>query len=301
LNSKILVTGSEGLIGRALAQSLFTDGCDVKKFDIKATKSEEYGDIRDLTTVRKAIDGVNGIIHLAAVSRVILGEQNPKLCWETNVGGMCNIITSLTELTVTPWILFASSREIYGESDNLPVKEDTIYNPINVYAKTKTACEKIILKARRNGLRTAVVRLSNVYGDVNDYNDRVIPAFARQAVLGKTLRVEGDLNTFDFTHLEDTVRGIQKIIRILESGEDNPPPIHLLTGIPTSLGELAKIIIELAGSKSEIIIGPSRSYDVSNFYGCPQRAKEILGWVAKISIREGLVRFIKNIQNQLDS
>jgi nucleoside-diphosphate-sugar epimerase len=135
---------------------------------------------------------------------------------------------------------------------------------------------------------------------VNDHADRVVPAFARAAVNGEALRVDGRDHTFDFTHLEDTVIGLIKMIELLRKENTAPPPLHLLTGCQTSLHELARLAIEAAGGSSSIREAPPRSYDVSHFFGDPDRAKEVLGWESMISIREGMSRLVKDFQDQED-
>jgi nucleoside-diphosphate-sugar epimerase len=128
-----------------------------------------------------------------------------------------------------------------------------------------------------------------------------VPAFARAAALGTPLSVQGTDHTFDFTHLEDTVRGIARLVVRLERGEPPPPPIHLLTGQPTTLGELAALAVELAGTRAPIERDPPRTFDVSHFVGDPARAAAQLGWSSEITIRAGLRRLVHDFQRELDT
>src|SRR5690606_18739564 len=189
----------------------------------------------------------------AAVSRVIWGERDPALCRATNEGGTRNVLHAALASPRRPWIVFASSREVYGEPDALPVGEDAPLRPVNVYGETKIAGERLLEEARGAGLATAIVRLSNVYGSVHDHVDRVVPAFARSALAGDPLRIDGAEHTFDFTHIDDTARGIAAVIDALEAGERRLPAIHLLTGVPTTLGELASAAVDLAASASPLV------------------------------------------------
>ena len=264
MDGPILVTGSEGLVGRALRAALATRGTEVVGLDLRGSCGEG-GDVRDVRCVRNSVVGCRGIIHLAAVSRVVWGERDPQGCWDVNVGGLHNVIKAAVESTRRPWLLFASSREVYGQPDHLPVTEDAPFLPVNVYGRCKVEGERLVEAARAGGLRAAVVRLSNVYGSTRDYPDRVLPAFARAAVRGSVLRVEGEDNAFDFTHLDDTVRGLLALIELLSEGETPPPPIHLLTGRPTTLGRLAALAVEIAGTEAPIVRGPPRPFDVSRF------------------------------------
>ncbi|AKT40585.1 NAD-dependent epimerase/dehydratase family protein [Chondromyces crocatus] len=289
----LLITGSEGLIGRALGQSLVASGFEIRGLDLRARAGIGQGDVRVLETVRERMRDCVGVVHLAAVSRVIWGEQDPQGCWETNVGGTGNVLTAALGAQHRPWVLFASSREVYGQPRDVPVSEDAPLAPLNVYGRSKVMGERLLEEVREAGLRTAVVRLSNVYGSPEDHPDRVVPAFARAALLRGQLRVDGAGNTFDFTHLSDTVRGLVGLVAALEGGEGKLPPVHLVTGIPTTLGALARLAVTLAGTGAEVVEAAPRDFDVSHFHGSPQRAKEILGWEAQVSIEAGLAKLIE--------
>lgn len=146
-----------------------------------------HGDVTRLTDIEEAIQNCTGVVHLAAVSRVVWGQRDPDLCWRTNVAGLQNLIRLALAQRSKPWVLFSSSREVYGQAPSLPVAETTALNPLSVYARSKAEGERIVLGARNQGLQTAVLRLSNVYGCTKDHADRVIPAFAGAAVEGLAL------------------------------------------------------------------------------------------------------------------
>lgn len=288
----ILVTGSEGLIGSALCQLLAKSGYRVEKLDTRSTDSGERGDIRDEELVKRRMRGCRGVVHLAAVSRVADGESDPELCWQTNVIGTEVIMRAAADMPIRPWVLLASSREVYGEPESLPVREDCPMRPVNVYGRSKAAAERVALAWRRNGIETAVVRLANVYGALNDHPKRVTPAFARAAAAGELLQVHGRSNTFDFTHLDDVTLGLLSVVEALQAGEVLPP-IHFATGQATTLGELADIAVQLAGNRSKVAEVPAPSYNVSRFVGDPTRARELLGWQARVKIGEGVLRLIE--------
>ena len=297
----VLVTGSEGLIGRALVGLLERRGHTVQRFDLRA-RPEDPGrrDVLDPDALRGAIAGCAGLVHLAAVSRVIHGERDPELCWRTNVDGTRHVIEAALQSRLRPWVLFASSREVYGQPRRLPATEDAPLEPVNVYGRSKLAAERHVLGARGAGLRTGVVRLSNVYGSTADHADRVVPAFARGAAAGAALRVDGREHVFDFTHLDDTVRGLHALIEALDAGEADLPPIHLLTGVPTTLGALAELASAAGGGRSRIVDAPPRSFDVSHFHGDPSLSQRLLGWRAAIHVEEGVRRLVADFKRLLD-
>ena len=125
---------------------------EVRGLDIRAGGAET-GDVRDPIDVKNALRGCIGIVHLAAVSRVVWGERDPDLCWKTNVEGFRNVLEAADQLAIKPWVVFASSREVYGQPEQLPANEETVLRPVNVYARTKVAGEQLVAEARGRGLR----------------------------------------------------------------------------------------------------------------------------------------------------
>jgi nucleoside-diphosphate-sugar epimerase len=274
-----------------LVSALTSRGVAVACLDIKANGAA-HGDVRDRDRVREALAGTDGVIHLAAVSRVIWGEREPGLCWSTNVGGLTNVLELAAASARRPWVIFASSREVYGQCDRLPTTEDCQVRPVNVYGRSKVEGEQLVIAAQRDGVRACTVRLSNVFGSTADHADRVVPAFARAAALGRELRVDGADQTFDFTHIDDVIRGIVTLTKLLAGSGVVPPPIHFASGIPTTLGELAAAAVRIAGSASSIRLAPPRDFDVARFFGSPARAEALLGWSPRIGLEEGLTRLI---------
>ena len=297
--SAILVTGSEGLIGAAVCELLAKSGYRVEKLDLRSSDPDQKGDIRDEAFVQQRMKGCRGVIHLAAISRVADGESDPELCWQTNVIGTEVVMRAAAAMPIRPWVLLASSREVYGEPGQMPVREDTPMRPVNVYGRSKAAAERVALAWRRSGVDTAVVRLANVYGGLNDHPKRVAPAFARGAVEGAVLSVCGRENTFDFTHLDDVALGLLSVVEALQAGEVLPP-IHLASGLPTTLGELAELAAGLGGGRAKIAEVPAPTYNVSLFVGDPSRAHELLGWQTRIKIGEGMNRLIKAYREELE-
>ncbi|MGI9434146.1 MAG: NAD-dependent epimerase/dehydratase family protein [Geminicoccaceae bacterium] len=289
--SAILVTGSEGLIGIAFCDLLEKSGYRVRKFDLRSSDPGHRGDIRDEAAMQEAMKGCRGVVHLAAISRVADGESDPELCWQTNVIGTEVVMRAAASMPIRPWVLLASSREVYGEPSQLPVREDYPMRPVNVYGRSKAAAERVALAWRRSGVETAVVRLANVYGATNDHARRVAPAFARGSMEGEVLQVCGRDNTFDFTHLDDVTLGLLSVVEALQAGEVLPP-IHLASGLPTTLGELADLAASLGGNRAKVAEVPAPEYNVSRFVGDPSRARELLGWQARVKVGEGMNRLI---------
>jgi UDP-glucose 4-epimerase len=298
MRKQILITGSCGLVGSATARTLESAGFAVRGFDVAAPRPEDRGDVCDAKAVREAVAPCAGVLHLGAISRVLWGERSPERCWATNVEGTRNVLQAVASTGGPAFAVVASSREVYGQADALPVAEDAARRPINAYGRSTVAAEDLTEAARRHGVRAAVVRLSNVYGSACDHRDRVVPAFARAATRDAPLRVDGAAHTFDFTHIDDVARGLTALVLRLDAGAEPPPPIHLVSGIGTTLGELAQLVVSLAGAASAITQAPPRDYDVARFRGDPARAAALLEWRPRVPLRDGLARLIADLREE---
>lgn len=283
--SKVIITGSKGLIGTALKDLLEYKGISIEDYDI-LDDLDGSNNILDQERLFDRMKDCVGVVHLAAVSRVIWGQKDPEKCMRVNVTGTHNVVSAAQKVGVK-WMIYASSREVYGAAETLPVSEDVSLMPVNVYGQSKLDAENLVISARQSGLNTAICRFSNVYGSTDDHPDRVIPAFTYAAAHGETIRVEGQDNIFDFNHVTDTANGISLAVDALNLNEQLPP-IHFVSGRGTSLKELASICVGMGRSHTKIEQHPPRKYDVDRFIGDPTRAESILGWKRTVSLEDGL-------------
>jgi nucleoside-diphosphate-sugar epimerase len=292
LGERVLVTGSSGLIGRAVIPRLALAGARPARLDVRESSPPARTDLRDPDALRRALAEADGIIHLGAVSRVVWGERDPQACWAVNVDATRAILKIAFEAPRPPWVIYASSREVYGQQDSFPVPESASLAPLNVYARSKVAAEELVWQARDGGLRAAVVRFSSVYGDVEDHIDRVVPAFASAAARGGVMRLDGAECGFDYTHVSDVAEGVLQIARMLSAGEQRLPVLHLVSGVRTTLRDLAEIAAAAGSRDVRMIEAPARPFDVTNFCGDPRRAAEILGWRSTVSVPAGVGRLV---------
>ena len=251
-------------------------------------------DIRGVDSMKEYFESnsFDGIIHLAAVSRVAVAEENKLECVETNLLGTKNIINSAVNNPDT-WIIYASSREIYGEPSTLPVKETDLPNPLNIYGESKLKAEEYI---RRFVKKYVIFRFSNVYGNEFDLDSRVIPNFVKKAMNDEPLIIEGGDQIIDFTYIDDTVNSILRAIGLLEQGNITNDTIHLSPGKGNTLKTLITHIELLLEKSVNVIIKDKRDYDVVKFIGDPTHRINILGNVKFKSLYEGLEVYIEKLR-----
>ena len=292
--TKILITGAEGLIGRAARVALEGEGYAVGGCDLRAARAAEQFDFRDARRLRAALAGCDGVLHLAAVSRVVWGEMYPGLCSSINVGGVRSLIKTIAAMPHPMWLVFASSREIYGTPPRLPCRPDTPPNPENLYARTKLAGEAMVRDFRDKGGCAAVLRFSNVFGSVADYHDRVAPAFAGAAARGGVLRVRGGDSTFDFTPLADAVDAVVRMVRAVDRGACGMPPVDIVTGRSISLMNLAQTALAHGGG--DIVVEERQPFYPAHFQGDPGAAQKHLGWVARRPVADAVGQLVEDFK-----
>jgi nucleoside-diphosphate-sugar epimerase len=290
--ASILVTGSRGLIGRHLIPLLRQAGHSVRYFDI--ADRDKALDLRHDEALADVLASVDGVIHLAAVSRVVWGQKDPENCVLTNTDATQKLLSLCLGRKHKPWVIYSSSREVYGQAQRLPVKEDDPLEPMNVYAMSKVDAERACRAAQESGLVANVVRFSSVYGCPEDHPDRVVPAFARAAATGGTIRLEGRDNVLDFTFIDDVVRGVMKVVQLTNEGE-KLPPVHFVSGVGTTLGALASMAQAISRFRVEVVETSPRTYDVSRFIGDPSRAASVLGWAATTTIESGFEKLVQRL------
>jgi len=292
-----------GFIGISLAKKLSKLNYSVTLFDIRDSnknekpylKCENINFIKGGTNDTKLLAKIfnenifDGIIHLAAVSRVVVAQKNPNECIKTNINGTQSLLLALENLTYQPWLIFGSSREVYGEPKELPVKEFFEKNFVNIYGNSKIQGENLFISfAKANGSNCLILRFANVYGNQYDLFDRVIPKFIRAIFFGEELTIEGGGQIIDFTHIDDTVDTILKSIQYMKENEGIIDDFHILPGTRWSLYQLIDYVENILDKKAIIKRNEKRNYDVEKFIGDPRKIKTILKSRDFLSLEDGL-------------
>ncbi len=295
--TKLLITGSSGMIGTALFSELTQRGFEVIGFDKKENKWSEdankktvLGDLGSQKDLENIPNDIDFIVHCAANARVFDLVKNPLLAKE-NFDTTFNILNFAKENNISKFIL-ASSREVYGNTDYSIHNEDEAYvkNCESPYTASKVGSEALVHSFNQcYGIDFTILRYSNVYGKF-DESDRVIPLFISLAKEDKDLYVYGEDKILDFTYIDDCIEGTLKAI--LKFNKAKNETYNIASGTGTSILEVAQMLKDELNSKSSIITKPSRTGEVTKFIADIEKANKILGYKPNTSIEEGIKRTV---------
>ena len=282
---KVVVTGGAGFIGSHLIDRLVEDDVGevvaIDNFSRGRVENIAHlsgtpqfhlieGDVRDTGLLREALSGAVLVYHLAAQSRVLDAVRNFDYTFETNVIGTYNVLRAAVETGVSR-VVFASSREVYGEPISLPVDEESPLLPVNSYGASKMAGEAYCRAFRREvGLETVILRLANVYGP-RDFG-RVIPHWFDEATSGRELTVFGGKQVLDVVWIHQVVDAFRRVGVI----EGSVPPINIGTGTGTRIVDLARRIARVVEVQPKVRLEAARPMEVTRYIAGVQRMREIL-------------------------
>lgn len=294
---KILVTGSSGMIGTRLCEKLLERGdyvCGVDKIEnkwsVNVNKITWRDNLLKFYSKQPHWNSADIVIHLAANARVYDLVVHPELAME-NIQMLFNTLELCRKSNIKKFI-FASSREVYGNSDKDVYKEtdQQVDNCESPYTASKIAGEALVRSyCQCYGIDFIIYRFSNVYG-MYDESDRVIPLFIRKCKEGKVLEVFGQEKSLDFTYIDDTVKGIMLGIDSFDSVKNNV--YNISSGIATSIIDVAKMIRDMTNAKIEIEVSKSRTGEITKYIGDYSKAELILGYTPTVDIKKGLEKTI---------
>lgn len=297
--SHYLVTGGAGFIGTNLVKELLARDHEVRvldnysggKFDNRVQAGAEYveGDIRNPGDLEKAMAGIDGVFHTAAVPRMPYSVEHPQETNENNVTGTLNMLVAARTAGVKR-VVYSASSSAYGDQNIFPFVETMKPHPMSPYGLQKYVGEEYCrLFYELYGLETVSLRYFNVYGPYLDPNGAyalVIGKFLRQKRAGEPMTVCGDGEYYrDYTHVSDIVAAN---ILAMESGSvGHGEVINVGNGQPHSVNELVKLI----GGEFKFIDprpGDPRKTEADNAL-----AKKLLGWQPKMALKDGIAALKK--------
>jgi len=232
------------------------------------------GDIRDEAALSASLPGVEVVFHLAAQANVIGSEADKDYAFTTNVVGTYTLL-KMAERAGVRRVIFSSSREVYGDSEELPVREAASLAPKNAYGASKVAGEMYFRIAQAHQvLETVIFRLANVYGPRD--SERVIPLWIERARQGQELLLYGGDQLIDFVWVGDAVEALARSA-LPNHQHLVGQTINIGTGMGTPILELARRILALSGSQSTLRQLPARSVEVRRYVADPVRLENLLG------------------------
>lgn len=296
---KTLVTGGAGFIGSHIARFLLARGDEVVVVDNFSTGKRENieglditlveADIRDLDSIKNAVEGVDTVFHQAALCSVARSVADPVSTHQVNSTGTLNIFEA-SRLAGVRRVVFASSSSVYGDSKTLPKDESMPTSPLSPYAISKLTTEFYgELYERMFGLETVALRYFNVFGPRQDPNSdyaAVIPNFAKALLTNTPIQVHGDgTQTRDFTFIDNVVQA-----NILASQSTTAPgqAINVACGGRWSLLDLIAILEEATHEKARVEFVDSRVGDIKHSEASVAKARELLGYKPEVEFRQGI-------------
>jgi UDP-glucuronate decarboxylase len=311
LENRVLVTGGAGFLGSHLCERLLADGklvvCVDNYFTGARRNIESLLDHKCFELLRHDVTfplyvEIDEIFNLACPASPVHYQHDPVQTTKTNVHGAINMLGLAKRVKAK--ILQASTSEVYGDPHVHPQTEDYWghVNPIGVrscYDEGKRCAETLFFDYwRQHRLRIKVARIFNTYGPRMHPNDgRVVSNFIVQALLGRDVTIYGDgMQTRSFCYVDDLVDGL---VRLMATSDEVTGPVNLGNPVDFTIGELARTVIELTGSRSRLVHGPAPQDDPRQRQPDISRARQLLSWAPRTPLKDGLTRTIAYFERLL--
>jgi dTDP-glucose 4,6-dehydratase len=309
---KVLITGASGFIGSHTVESALDRGYSVRvflrynstgyvgnlRFLGKKLKEIEifWGDIRDYTSVLRAVKGVDYVIHLAAQISVPYSFQNPIDFAMNNVVGTTNILKASVECGISKFV-YTSTSEIFGGSDE-PLNEDSLRIPKSPYSASKVGADAMVKSFFYTyDLNTLILRPFNTFGPRQSIR-ALIPWIIYQGLRSEKVKLGNLEPKRDFTYVKDTVEGI---LLALEKETEGGDEINLGTGRSFSVMEVVEVVSKVLGKNLKVEVEEKlkrpKKAEVFNLIADNSKAKRVLGWEPKWSFEEGVRETVEYVRS----
>ena len=300
-----LVTGGAGFIGSHLTEELVRRGHRVRVADSLITGKRSNldhipgvefleGDLADLDVARRAVEGVEYVLHQAAIPSVPRSVKDPITSNRANVDATVNTLVAARDAGVRR-LVFAASSSAYGDTPTLPKHERMATNPLSPYALQKVIGEQYLqMFTRLYGLETVSIRYFNVFGPRQDPSSPysgVISVFATALLENRppTIYCDGE-QTRDFTYVVNVVDGV---LRACEAPGANGEIINVATGGRISLNQLFEEMRRLVGGDARPVYADARAGDVLDSQADITKARELLGYEPIVAFEQGLQQTVE--------
>ncbi len=301
----LIVTGGAGFIGSHLTKYLIKRGHNVSVIDslrrgsfdnlreIKDQIDFQEIDILDYEKMKNVVKNADGIFHQAALGSVPQSFKEPEEYHRVNAIGTENVLKLAKEFGFK--VVYASSSSVYGNQDKFPIKEDAEKKPLNPYGQSKLESEQFAKKYADVGVKVIGLRYFNVFGIGQNPNYAgVVPKFIERLVQHKPPIIYGDGKQLrNFTFVDDVV---EANVLAFENKIEHAF-MNIATGVMTSVKELASIMIRLSGLSIEPTYEQVREGDIEKSQADISLAKNLINWVPKTTLEEGLEKIFPKIES----
>jgi nucleoside-diphosphate-sugar epimerase len=300
-----LVTGGAGFIGSHLTEELVRRGQRVRVVDSLITGKRQNlahipgvefieGDLADLAVAKRAVEGIDFVLHQAAIPSVPRSVQDPITSNTANIDASLNVLVAARDARVKR-LVYAGSSSAYGDAPTLPKVETMPAAPLSPYALQKLVAEQYCqMFTRLYGFETVTIRYFNVFGPRQDPSSPysgVISLFISALCERRQPTIYGDGNhTRDFTYVANVVDGV---LRACEAKRASGEVINVATGGRISLNQLFQTIRDLVGARVDPIYTDPRPGDVRDSQADIEKARRLLGYEPKVSFDEGLKKTVE--------
>lgn len=305
----VFVTGAGGFIGGHLCSRLVELGANVRGLVRYNSRNDRgtldwldpaiareidvvLGDLRDIESVTRAMDGSEVVFHLAAQIAIPYSFVNPRDYFETNVLGTLNVAEAARSLGVRR-VVHTSTSEVYGTARVVPITEDHPIEPQSPYAASKAGADKLMDSYHRSfDLPVTILRPFNTFGPHQSAR-AVIPTIISQALAGGSLKLGSLDPTRDLTFVTDTADGF---IAAAVSDAAIGRTLQLGTGYDVSIGDLVEMVSKIVGRELPVELDPARvrpaNSEVMRLISDPELAGQLTGWRHRVSLEDGLSQTI---------
>ena len=306
-----LVTGGAGFIGSNLVEALLADGTSVRVLDDFSTGKRENldgllsdielveGSITDPATCASACEGIQFVLHQAALASVPRSVANPAASHEACATGTLNMLIAARDAGVRRFV-YAGSSSAYGDTPTLPKVEDMPALPRSPYAVAKLAGEHYCKAfSLIYGFETVALRYFNIFGPRQDSSSQysaVIPLFIAKALAGEGPTIDGDgEQTRDFTYVENAVRA-NLLACTATPAAVSGEVFNVGCGEQISVNQLWEAIQEATGAQVNSVTGPAREGDVRDSLASLDKIQGQMGYTVTVSLAEGLRRTVESLR-----
>ncbi len=300
----IALTGATGFIGAWLANSLLDEGANITLLMRKNSprglirfKGREnsikvlYGDVRDPDAMKGLVNGQDALFHLAAITQVLYSKTHPVDTFNIDANGTLNILEALRKSARPPFLLFVSTDKVYGEPKYVPIDEDCPVSSKSPYDAAKLAADRLVNSYNISyGLKSSIVRMSNIIGGGDANILRAVPDFILNVLSNKAPVIRGNgKHIRDYLYVKDAVAGIKLVAE--KQNKSNGEVFNLGTGKPTSVIQLANMVIAIADRPKKIkpiLLKGDTLGEIDKQYISSGKIRRVLGWKPAYTLKEAL-------------